>query len=225
MTWLFSKQRLVAPNILVCYTSSNGAATTRALNSCWGARNLKRIGVALKETHNRYGGITELLAVVWRKQLASELLELMPPQYAPQPRTGVVGIGDPAVLDWFRLNFRATPDPPHTLSAEDLEALSRAVGTPVTYNPPPYTIDEAALSVGAALSEGIRQAGGFTVGLPIQIMTVTLGTVRTFGITSTSDLQTWEDITVDRATLRLPCAHPPVVAKDPNPRSAAQLVR
>jgi hypothetical protein len=185
---------------------------------------ISRIGVALKETHNRYGGITELLAVAWRKQRPPQLLELMPPQYSPRPRTGVVGIGDPAVLDWFRLNFRATPDPPYALSPEDLEALSRAVGKPVTYDPPPYTIDEAALNVGAALSEGIGQAGGVTVGLPIQIMTVTLGTVRTFGITSTTDVQTWEDITVDRATLRVPSADPPVVAKDPSSRSAAQLV-
>jgi len=224
MTWLFSKQRLLAPNILVCYTTNNGAATTLALNSNWGARNLKRIGAALRETHERYGGLTELIAVVWRKRIPPQILELMPPHYVPRSRTGVIGIGDPAVLEWFRLNFRAAPDPPYVPSTEELESLSRAVGSPVTYSVPPYTIDEAALNVGAALSEGIRQAGGITVGLPIQVMTVARGAVRTIPITSTTDLKTWEDLTVDPSGVRVPAPNPPVVAKDPRPRSASQLV-
>ena len=106
-------------------------------------------------------------------------------------------------------NFRPTPDPPPTLSTEDWEALARTVGGPVTYEPPPYTIDEAALNVGGALASGIAEAGGPTVAWPIQGMTVSNGVVTSHQLTSTQDLQNWEPVTASSDVSNFPLqGHP-----------------
>lgn len=224
LPWLFCKQRLFAPNILVCYTSSNAPATTLALHKSWGARKVRAIGQCLKEVHDKYGGITEPIAVVWRKRQPPQILELMPPSYHPTPRFGIVGIGDQGVLQWFKGNFRAAPDPPPALSHEDWQALARAVGGPITYEQRSYTIEEAALNVGAALAEGISQAGGPTVALPIQVMTVSRGVVTAHQLTATTDLQNWESITVDPDVLKVSAIKPPVTGQDRRSRSAIQLL-
>lgn len=225
LPWLFSKQRLFAPNILVCYTSNNAPATTLALNKSWGARKVKTIGETLRSVHDQYGGITELIAVVWRRRQPPSILELMPPDYRPEPRSGIVGIGDPGSLAWFKENLRPAPEPPPTLSAKDWDALERAAGGPLLpYEPPPYIIDDAALNVGAAIAAGIDAAGGPTVAWPIQVMTVQDGDVKSHQLTATEDMRNWETITADSDALKLAAVPPPILRRDQGKRSAIQLL-
>ncbi len=92
--------------------SSNVDATIRALLRCAGTSNVKRLGSILKESHEKYGGATELLACVWSTGGHSQqILEVMPPSYEPRPRTGIVGSGDPKVLKRFKEIFREDPSP------------------------------------------------------------------------------------------------------------------
>jgi hypothetical protein len=168
---------------------------------------VKRVGQALKEQHDAFGGFTELLAVVSPGTAAPQVLELMPQDYKPTPRAGIIGIGDGAVLNWITENFPT--DPPHdaasALSPEAIASLMRVVDGPITLPAPSFTIDEAALRVTAALSEGIREAGGPTVDLPLQVMTVEAGgLIRAIGIGSTADLETWDDVTAESTDLVFP---------------------
>ena len=77
--WFCSKLEPIGKNLAVCYTSSNAAATILALKTVGQYSNVKRVGNSLRDAHERYGGITELIAVVSRRDQAPQLLELMPP--------------------------------------------------------------------------------------------------------------------------------------------------
>jgi hypothetical protein len=197
--FLQSKQRLNAPDLLVCFTSSHLAATTEALKRSWGMRNVKKVGQALKDEHRKWGGCTEMLALVWKGRSKPQLFELMPYKYHPTQRRGIVGIGDNAVLEWMREHF-PTDDPSDSapaLSPAAIGSLSATVGHPVTFPPPSFSIDEAALRVAMVFSEGITQAGGDTVALPVQVWTVQDGTVRGMGISASArnSVESFEDVT------------------------------
>lgn len=227
LAWKFNKQRLVARNILVCYTTSHGSATTLALHRSWGTKSVKRIGEELKSVHARLGGLTELIAVVWRGSNIPQILELMPPDYRPHARSGIVGIGDPGALAWFAENFRADPRPEleREVPTDDmLTALERQFGHRVDFPPPEYSIDSAALNVGAALASAIEQVGGATIGLPIQLMVVAAGTVRQVPLVAFADLQKpARHITVDHGATKLPPAQFARARKESGVRSAIQL--
>jgi len=225
LPWMCSKQEPVAKNILVCYTtSSNAAATIRALKDTPTPWSLAAIGESLRNTHGRYGGTAELVAAVWRNA-RHQILELMPPDFRPLLRRGIVGIGDRQVLEWFRENFVDVPPPDAAagFSPQALESLSRMIGRPVELPPPRFPIGQAALSVAAAFVEGIRVAGGSTVGLPVQVMTVQSGEIRAWGVTATVDQTQWESVTIDRDHVRVPKAKPPACPQDRDRRTAVQL--
>lgn len=220
LAWKFSKQRLVAPNILVCYTTSHGSATTAALQWSWGKRSVRRIGEALKASHQHYGGLTQLIAVVWRLKSLPQVLELTPPEYRPQPRTGIIGIGDPGPLQWFRENFQEDPRPilqRSTATPEMVDAISKHIGQRVDFPGPTFTIDDAALNVAGALTIGIEQKGGPTVGLPLQVMVVHKGAVRQVPVVVlTENAKNVTMATIDHRQVKLP---PPVFPRiDPDVR-------
>lgn len=226
--WLCSKQEPIGKNILVCYTSSNAAATSFGLKRVRHDSNVKRIGISLKQAHERYGGITEAIAVVWRRHQTPQILELMPPRYIPRPRQGIIGIGDREVLHWFCDNFVA--DPPEDLVTPPppalLEAIAQAMGHPFVLPPARFPIKQAALQVAAAFTEGIRLAGGPTVSLPVQVMTISDGQVRGHGISASADLENWESLTAEREEVRVVRPNPPTLKKreqDEVPRKAMQL--
>lgn len=227
LIWKFSKQRLTAPNILVCYTTSHGAATTAALQQSWGRRDVRRISEALKVSHATYGGLTELLVVVWRRGGTPQILELMPPSYRPQPRSGIIGIGDPGPLEWFRANFEEDPRPRLELSTPTPElvfAVAQHFGEPIEFPSVRYTIRDAALSVGSALTVGIQTSGGRTVGLPIQAMIVHRGEVEQIPIVmSSADLKDFSSVTVEHHETKLPAPVFPRIPLDGARRRATQL--
>lgn len=182
-TPLYAKQRLQSPNIVVCFTSSHGAATETALRGAYGKRSVRAIGEHLREAHLRFGGFTELLAVVWRGDLVPQILEVMPPTYQPISRTGVVGIGDGGVLSFFKAKAIDDPDKREgktTPSPEMIAMMEEQFG--YAYTEPAFTIDEAATLTAAAVAVGIAEAGGVTVALPLQAWTIQRGVVRNVSI-------------------------------------------
>jgi hypothetical protein len=100
VTKLWRKQRPISENIMVCYTSMNYSATVDALNNSMSRRvSLKTLGQNIRHHHAKWGGFTELLAIVWHQDReAPQILELMPDAYKPKPRTGIIGIGHDDVL-------------------------------------------------------------------------------------------------------------------------------
>jgi len=62
---LLAKQYDLSQNLVVCYASSNVDATVRAVVRCAGTSNVRRLGEVLRESHERYFGVTEMLACVW----------------------------------------------------------------------------------------------------------------------------------------------------------------
>ena len=102
-------------------------ATVRAVVRCSGTSNVKRLGEILRESHEKYGGVIELLACVWvAGGEHQQILELMPPSYEPRPRSGIVGIGDRDVLRRFKEIFVEDPAPhiPREATPEMLENVS-----------------------------------------------------------------------------------------------------
>jgi hypothetical protein len=224
--WLCSKQEPMGKNILVCYTSNNATATIFGLSRVRTDWNLTRIGESVRTVHKTFGGFSELLAVVSRKAQPPSILELMPPEYDPHPLTGIVGIGDGDVLRWFRDNF--VPDPTPALLAgrppqEAIDSLARQFGQPIRLPPITYPIEQAALSVVAALSEAIRVAGGPTVSLPVQVMTASASHLQAWNVHSTADLKTWEKVTAEREDVRIPGGDPQRANQFVGARSATQL--
>ena len=135
---LLGKQRPVSQNIMVCYTSSNFSVTSTALNYSSDRRiSLRRLGRNLQSHHGRWGGLTELLAVVWhRDREAPQVLELMPDAYEPTPRHGIIGIGDTNVLDRFQelLGNHIQSQNPIPWTAEGLENFERSTGHKIPHD-------------------------------------------------------------------------------------------
>jgi hypothetical protein len=154
------------------------------------------------------------------------MLELMPPEYRPALRTGIVGIGDPAVLDWFVQNFPEDPRPEMEKQRPDpemLTAIERQFGQ-VEFPPPVYPIEYAARDVGAILSLGIQNAGGDTVDLPIQLVHINSGVVRQLSLAMFKDLtKPAREITIDHKSTALPPRQYPRAEPHRGKRSAVQL--
>lgn len=220
--WVAAKQKPLKRSIFVCYTSSNVAVTLHALRQALSRRDVKAIGRSLREAHERYGGVAELLTVVWTRKLPPQLLELMPPDYAPRRRRGIVGIGDRAVLAWLQENF---PDPSlRVAESQDLmEALREASAGKIEVVKPHYGIEQAAVSIVAAFSEAIRLAGGQSVGLPVQLAVINGGTARPVDLHMTKDLGSWEEVAVLPHKTNLPNLPLAYGEVDLTPRTAVQL--
>ncbi len=86
----------------------------------------------MRAHHEKWGGLTELLAVVWHRDKQSpQILELMPDTYEPRPRHGVIGIGDDAVLRRFKELLSEDLDSRILqMTPEVLDGLSKSVGHP-----------------------------------------------------------------------------------------------
>ena len=218
--WVVAKQGAVERNIFVCYTSSHVGVTIRALSATVSRRDVKRVGAALRELHQRHGGATELLVVVWRRRQRPQVLEVMPPGYAPRKRTGVVGIGDRAVLEWIRENL---PDVAETERQQKFVESFRGRMPGIQVPEPRYGIDQAAMQLVAAMYEGITQAGGSTVGLPVQLALVHRGEVRVENVAMTADLTTWEEVAILPHQLKMPKLQLVRMAEDNAKRTAVQI--
>ena len=168
LPWLLSKQGLLTPRMVLCYTSSNVYATTQALSETGGLRSIKKCGERLKRWHQDFGGVTEALVVVPHRG-STQILELMPPLYQPVPREGIVGIGDADVLAWFQRRFE--PDPSRRLGKpippDAMKGFSEHLGRQATFPELKYNIDQGALDLTAvfstAIEEKLRVAGSSPV--------------------------------------------------------------
>jgi hypothetical protein len=199
--WIAAKQGAVKRNIFVCYTSSNVGVTIHALRASVPRRNVKDVGATLRDMHARYGGATELLVVVWTRKLRPQVLEVMPPKYVPRKRTGVVGIGDRAVLEWIRQNL---PDVAETERQQEFVESMRDRMPGMQLPEHRYGIDQASMQLVGAFYEGITKAGGSTVGLPVQLALVHRGEVRAENVAMTADLKTWEEVAILPHQLKMP---------------------
>ena len=220
LPWVAAKQGSLKRNIFVCYTSSNVAVTSRALAASVASRDVKRIGSTLRDAHERYGGATELLVVVWRRKMPPQVLELMPPLYRPQRRTGVVGIGDRAVLGWFK---DILPDLKQVEKQQEfLEAMRERMHGAVLPEHR-YGIEKASMQLVAAFHEAILRAGGPTVGLPVQVAIIHLGRAWPLNAAMTADLEHWEEVAILPSQVNVPSFRLVRTPVDRSPRSAIQL--
>lgn len=219
------KQFKLARNMAVCYTSSNLYATGRALDKSFHSGDLRKVGHALYDAHKAFGGTTELLGFVSRRGRDPQILELMSPRYEPKPRSGIVGIGDSGALDWFAGNFDPIygPPPTPTLSVAAIKSLQRVAGGRVEFLRSRFRINDAGLQVAAALSEAIAQGGGHTVGLPIQLLTLTTDTIRRSAVARSEDGTAWDTITADPSALNFPHLGCHKISLDRSHRTARQL--
>jgi len=191
----WAKQELVARNIVVCYTSNNLGATATALSRVMGTKGTRNIGIALRNAHSQQGGFTEVLAVVWRGRHRPQILELMPPNYEPRPRRGVLGIGDADILHEFRKQFfdQPRPDLLRPFSEEVRARISSEIGRP--YQGPRYTVHDAAGNVAAALVDAIQICRKPAVALPVQLSTVSHGQLmRHWATESVDEGKTWNKV-------------------------------
>jgi hypothetical protein len=190
--------------MVVTYTSENVYATTQALASVKAARNVRTYGSALSDWHHHHGGYAEVLVAVWRRKLRPQILELMPMAYKPAPRTGIVGIGNRAVLQHFQSEFDPNPEDwmEPEVPAEAWKRLEAQLGHPIIPPPRTFPIERAALTMAAVFSTAIEQVGGGSVGLPVQVMVISHGEARAQQIDSTGDLSEWESITPGNRPLR-----------------------
>jgi len=154
------------------------------------------------------------------------VLELMPPRYVPAMRTGIIGIGDSAVLEWFRENFRAELERETEFHHFEIMAQSweRQFGKRLEMPAPSLPIETAATHVVGALSRAIQLVGGPTVSLPLQLMTVTQGRVHQHQAISSENLQVWDDITTHQANTRLATPKPGIAPVQTAKRTSVQLL-
>ena len=202
-TPIYSKQRLQSPNIVVAFTSSHVQTTELALQRAHGSRSVKAIGESLKKQHASFGGFTELIAVVWRSDLVPRVLELMPPDYRPVSRSGVIGIGDRPALEWFRQFGVEDPEKREgqgTPSQDFVDSVEKHFGW--RWTPPPFTLHEAGALTTATLASAIEHAGGPTVSLPVQCWIIQGGTVEVLPVMRTADLKQWTELTAKQRTLK-----------------------
>lgn len=111
------KQFTLANNLAVCFASSHLYATDEALqkksndpstsspDSQASERDVNRLGRMLLEQHEtrQLGGFSDVLAALWpRGSTIPKLYQLMPPDYEPAEREGIVGVGNYDVLMKFK---------------------------------------------------------------------------------------------------------------------------
>ncbi len=161
-------------NLSVCYTSSSVDVTIKALDSCAGTSNVRRVGTSLREHHFQSGGVTELIAVVSDGGRELRLLQVMPLSYVRKLRTGIVGIGSSAVLQRFKELFMEDLSLycPLEATPEMIEGISRAVGYPVTFRSR-FSIDQAVAHIVSFLTQAIEDVNCPSVGLPVQATAIT----------------------------------------------------
>lgn len=177
-----AKQRIFSNNLIVCYTSSNvsvttgaldqvaGAPTTKGTGSMSTARDIRRIGQFLQKDHTRFGGITELITIVWQKyRIVPEMFEVMPPAYQPNPRQRGIGIGDGRVLQRFKEVLRDPP--PGVLQRIESAKLLKQYAKLFAKLPPGATLriigsfeGSAEVEIAAALSQAIEEVASIGVG-------------------------------------------------------------
>ena len=217
-----AKFRRVGRNIFVTYTSSNFVATSRALDEVTNRGDARQIGEKLKKYHRNFGGASELLAVAWGTGRELQPLEIMPPNYLPRPVTGVVGIGDRGVLNHFRSNFIERPPNIVAMTPQMAAGLSKAAGYEIKAWSA-FPLNKASGHVFGAFSNAVQQAGGPTVGLPVQHWIITAkGPMRLEEVVITKDDQ------IEHRSLngKIPVVFfgsPSRVAQDWIPRAALQL--
>lgn len=220
----WAKQQQIAHNIFVCYTSTNLGATAAALKEVNGTRDVARIGIALHTHHGRQGGFTELITIVWRRDLVPQVLEQMPPNYKPRRRRGIIGIGDGDILQSFREQFFEEPRPDlvQSISEQARASLAQAIGRPV--EPPRYVIDDAAANVGSAFVEAIRICRKPTVEIPVQLSCIDGGRVAFSRLAVSPDLgKTWTHVAAVPHEVKIPLPTEATTDSHLAPRAAVQL--
>ena len=159
------------------------------------------------------------------------MVQLMPPEYKPCPvDAGIAGIGHAPTLEWFRRNFQEDPRAwlPKPLPQKALDAIVRQFGPDSLPPPkPPFPLPSAAVSVAAALTEGIEQAGDTSVGLPIQVTIVQAGTIEKLSLTASlkNDLSQFVDVTPTGAEKLYPLGAPRRTKRDKRRSQAVRLFR
>ncbi|HEX3036972.1 MAG TPA: hypothetical protein VHT73_17935 [Thermodesulfobacteriota bacterium] len=222
---LAPKQLGFSQNLVACYTSSHLYATIAALDKVIETKDVKKIGKSLKEIHAKYGGITELIAVVWRRpNFVPQILEVMPPEYKPKPRTGIMGIGDRRVLQRFKELFREDPSDscPIEPTPQMIENISKAVGYPVTFGSR-FPIGQAFAQIAGAFSQAIEEVNSPSVGLPIQITMITKTGIYSREALIRRSEGVWGRFTARREELALPTNEPTVINQQTDRRTAVQL--
>jgi hypothetical protein len=219
---LGAKFRRVGRNILVTYTSSNFVATSRALDEVTNRGDARQIGEKLKKYHRNFGGATELLAVAWGTGRELQPLEIMPPNYLPRPITGIVGIGDRGVLSHFRENFVERPPNIVGVTPQMAAGISKAVGREI--RPwSAYPLKDAMSHVFMYFSNAVKDAGGATVGLPVQHWIVTSKGPRRLEEVTIAHGGEIEHRSLNGKLPVVFAGSPTRVAQDWTPRAAVQL--
>jgi hypothetical protein len=217
-----AKQLELLPNLVVCYTSTNLYATVAALNEFKEIRkvtgkvkDLQQFGNSLRNYHTRYGGIAEVLAVIWRRpNFEPHVLEVMPIQYLPKQRCGGVDIGDKQTLQRFlqifqrELSFALSNLSPPKMAPEVLEAWAKRLGDADPFRRP-LTLRNAATLIVGSLSDAIKEANSPTVGLPLQGTLITHVGIIPIGASQRHlDSGTWKRLTFEMKELTLPSNKP-----------------
>lgn len=202
---LLAKQIGFSKNLITCYTSSHVDATVAAFNKVGSTRNIKKIGQALKQAHSKFGGTTALIATVWHKKNPTpKILEVMPPEYIPKPCFGIVGIGHIGILHRFKELMEEDPTRglPIEPTPQIINGLSKFLGEPVHFRSR-FPLMKAGARIGAMLSQAIEELNHFSVGLPIQLTTISKGKVEAWEGKIRRQPGKWDPIT-DNDKLVLP---------------------
>lgn len=210
-----SKKRIFSNNLIICYTSNNITVTTRALDSAEASAkpSVKRIGEYLKLEHKKHGGLTELLAVVWRANSpVPQMLELVHPDYKPKPRQGGVGIGDSRILQRLMELFQNPP----RCALQLMEAAKLVKNHPKLFGrlpPGAVSIDtdslaeQSAVEIAGELTQAIEEVSSDTVGYPIEFHLVTqqqgINLISSRQLMIRRKSETWEKVSADPNDLSL----------------------
>lgn len=212
------KQYRLSENLIICYTSSHFFPTIKASDqkakdpSCWhGAystiNDIKKMGQIFKDQHDKYGGLSEVLAVIWEKDCEDpKIFELMHPDYKPVLRNGIIGIGQQDVLDRFKELYNQKP--------------FGIVGTKGTGD------IMSSLIVASAFKQAIEEAdSNSTVGLPIQLTVVTKDkmSARKLGILRNGMTEP-EPLTIEDDEVALPMVERVIKRYKGPKRKAFQLI-
>ena len=187
-----SKQFRLASNLTTTFTTTNlyaitealfdkaGEPTTKERTSIASVRDVRRLGEHLNCEHIKHGGWSAVLASIFELNATSPtILELMPPDYKPVTRTGVLGIGNDHVINCFK---------------QLAEKRMKEVGGNIIVSTP----EQGGCDLMLDLAEAIDEASEPSVALPYQ------GTVHRVD-TTMSDLRAkirrksgqWEFLTID----------------------------
>lgn len=176
------KQFKLADNCLVAYASSHVAATLKAIETKRNQftprvtgymateRDLSRLGKIFRDVHNEYGGISDVLGTVWSRQnRVPEIYEIMSPGYVPREVSGVLGCGDPKVLDWVEQGL------PEQLISQGLTADNVRFDVTVICSlqkqfpgyPNPIAKDDVRMALHVAFTEALTSVGSYSASIPI----------------------------------------------------------